>query len=142
MRDEQPEKRGPLSLRTRWARGLAAGGFVITVTAYLHTYENSPLVVAIGFALGLAISLASIGMGIAAQRAAMAERRREPEAIGSMIMGSVAAFFALMLLGSTLVYYSALEQYTHCMSSALTVSAQTACQNQLTEREKQLTNIK
>jgi hypothetical protein len=122
--------RPPPSMRTRWSRWLAAGGMATTFIVYLHGYQSLPAYV-FGLALGLAMSLVGLWFGVFAQRAASRERRRAPEAVGAILWNCVATFFALILLASTLIFYSELQQYSQCMSGALTISAQTACQNQL-----------
>ena len=129
-RRPDPLQRPELSLRTRWARGLAIGGFACVVITVLNGYQNLDAWL-FGAATGLALSLTGLWFGAFAQRDASREAKRVPEAVAAIVWSSISSLIALSLLSLSLIFYPQLSQYASCMRAANTISSQKACQNDL-----------
>jgi hypothetical protein len=129
-RREEPGERPPLSLRTRWARGLAIGGALCTLITLLNGYRNFPAWL-IGAAAGLAMSLAALWLGVFAQRDAARKQQRAPEAVASVVWSGISTLIALGVVAMSLIFYPQLREYSDCMRAANTVAGQNACQQQL-----------
>lgn len=129
QRGEEPGKRPPLSLRTRWARGLAVGGAACTLITLLNGYRNFPDWL-IGACAGLALSLGGLWFGTFAQRDALRKSQRAPEAIASVVWSSISSLIALAIVSYSLIFFPQLRQYSDCMRSANTIAGQSVCQEQ------------
>jgi len=123
------EPRGPLDLRTRWARGLALGATACMLIALWYAYANISAFPSflISAAVALVLALAGLWFGVFAQRAAMRQNKRAPEAVGAIVWSSIAAFISLMILAYSLVFYAQLNQYAQCMRSATTIALENKC---------------
>jgi hypothetical protein len=130
QRREEPGERPPLSLRTRWARGLAIGGALCTLITLLNGYRNFPAWL-IGAAVGLVMSLAALWFGVFAQRDAVRQSERAPEAVASVVWSGISTLIALGVVAMSLIFYPQLRQYSDCMRAANTIAGQTLCQQQL-----------
>lgn len=128
-RGEEPAKRPPLSLRTRWARGLAVGGAVCTLITLLNGYRNFPDWL-IGACAGLAMSLGGLWFGTFAQRDALRKSQRAPEAVASVVWSSISSLIALAIVSYSLIFFPQLRQYSDCMRAANTIAGQSVCQEQ------------
>jgi hypothetical protein len=126
---QQPEPRGPLDLRTRWARGLALGATACTLIALWYAYSNIAAfpTFLLSAAVALVMGMVGLWLGVFAQRAAMRKNKRAPEAVGAIVWSSIAAFISLMILAYSMIFYSQLTQYAHCMRSATTIALQNKC---------------
>jgi len=129
QRGEEPGKRPPLSLRTRWARGLAVGGAACTLITLLNGYRNFPDWL-IGACAGLVMSLCGLWFGTFAQRDAMRKSERAPEAVASVVWSSISSLIALAIVSYSLIFFPQLRQYSDCMQSANTIAGQKVCQQQ------------
>jgi hypothetical protein len=125
-----PLQRPELSLRTRWARGLAVGGFACVVITVLNGYQNLDAWL-FGAATGLALSLTGLWFGAFAQRDASRQAKRAPEAVAAIVWSSISSLMALSLLSLSLIFYPQLSQYANCMRAANTIAGQKACQTDL-----------
>lgn len=123
----QEEKRAPLDLRTRWARGMALGAIACTLAAIWYSISNFPTWM-IGAGAGLVLGLTGLWLGVFAQRAALAKGKRAPEAVGAIVWSSIASLLSLMILAFSLIFYTQLSQLSNCLRSATTISAQNQCQ--------------
>lgn len=123
----EQEKRAPLDLRTRWARGLALGAIACTMAAIWYSISNFPTWM-IGAGAGLVLGLVGLWLGVFAQRAALAKGKRAPEAVGAIVWSSIASLLSLMILAFSLIFYTQLSTLSHCMRSATTIAAQNQCQ--------------
>jgi hypothetical protein len=129
QRGEEPGKRPPLSLRTRWARGLSIGGAACTLITLLNGYRNFPDWL-IGAGAGLIMSLGGLWFGTFAQRDALRKSQRAPEAIASVVWSSISSLIALAIVSYSLIFFPQLRQYSDCMRSANTIAGQSVCQEQ------------
>ncbi|HXR70187.1 hypothetical protein [Actinocrinis sp.] len=129
QRGEEPGKRPPLSLRTRWARGLSLGGAACTLITLLNGYRNFPDWL-IGACAGLVMSLGGLWFGTFAQRDALRKSQRAPEAIASVVWSSISSLIALAIVSYSLIFFPQLRQYSDCMRSANTIAGQSVCQEQ------------
>jgi hypothetical protein len=134
---EEPGKRPPLSLRTRWARGLALGGAACTLITLLNGYRNFPVWL-IAAVTGLLMSLGGLWMGTFAQRDATRQAQRAPEAVASVVWSGISTLIALAVVSYSLVFFPQLRQYSDCMRAANTISGQNVCQQQF---ERSLTVV-
>jgi hypothetical protein len=125
--EQDKDKRAPLDLRTRWARGLALGAIACTMAAIWYSISNFPTWM-IGAGAGLALGLVGLWLGVFAQRAALAKGKRAPEAVGAIVWSSIASLLSLMILAFSLIFYTQLSQLSNCMRSATTVAAQNQCE--------------
>ena len=123
----QQEPRGPLDLRTRWARGLALGAIFCTLAAIWYSISNFPTWL-IGAGAGLVLGLTGLWLGVFAQRAAMAKGKRAPEAVGAIVWSSIASLLSLMIVAFSLIFYTQLSQLSSCTRSATTIAAQNQCE--------------
>jgi hypothetical protein len=123
----EQDKRAPLDLRTRWARGLALGAIACTMAAIWYSISNFPTWM-IGAGAGLVLGLVGLWLGVFAQRAALAKGKRAPEAVGAIVWSSIASLLSLMILAFSLIFYTQLSQLSHCMRSATTIAAQSQCE--------------
>jgi len=123
----QEEPRGPLDLRTRWARGLALGSIACTLASIWYSITNFPTWM-IGAGAGLVLGLVGLWLGVFAQRAALAKGKRAPVAVGAIVWSSIASLLSLMILAFSLIFYTQLSQLSNCMRSATTISAQNQCE--------------
>src|SRR6266702_2184903 len=123
----EQEKRAPLDLRTRWARGLALGAIACTMAAIWYSISNFPTWM-IGAGAGLVLGMVGLWLGVFAQRAALAKGKRAPEAVGAIVWSSIASLLSLMILAFSLIFYTQLSQLSHCMRSATTIAAQNQCE--------------
>jgi hypothetical protein len=130
QRREEQEKRPPLSLQTRWARGLAMGGAACTLITLLNGYHNFPSWL-IGAAIGLLMSLGGLWLGVFAQRDALRRQERAPEAVAAVVWSSISTLITVGIVAFSLIFYPQLHQYSECMRSANTIAAQNICQQQL-----------
>jgi hypothetical protein len=123
------EPPGPLDLRTRWARGLALGATACMLIALWYAYSNIAAFPSflISAAVGLVLAMVGLWFGVFAQRAAMRKNKRAPEAVGAIVWSSIAAFISLMILAYSMVFYTQLDQYAHCMRSATTIALENKC---------------
>ena len=128
-RGEEPAKRPPLSLRTRWARGLAVGGAVCTLITLLNGYRNFPDWL-IGACAGLVMSLGGLWFGTFAQRDALRKSQRAPEAVASVVWSSISSLIALAIVSYSLIFFPQLRQYSDCMRAANTIAGQSVCQEE------------
>ena len=122
-----PEPRGPLDLRTRWARGLALGSVVCTITAIWHSISNFPTWL-VGAGVGLVLGMVGLWLGVFAQRAAQAKGKRAPEAVGAIVWSAIASLISLMIIAISLIFYTQFSQLSNCMHSATTIAAQNQCE--------------
>ncbi|HEU5427111.1 MAG TPA: hypothetical protein VFU74_09570 [Actinocrinis sp.] len=129
QRGEEPGKRPPLSLRTRWARGLSLGGAACTLITLLNGYRNFPDWL-IGACAGLVMSLGGLWFGTFAQRDALRKSQRAPEAVASVVWSSISSLIALAIVSYSLIFFPQLRQYSDCMRSANTIAGQSVCQEQ------------
>ncbi|HWG23825.1 hypothetical protein [Actinospica sp.] len=123
----EQEKRQPLDLRTRWARGLALGAIGCTLLAIWYSISNFPTWM-VGAGAGLVLGLTGLWLGVFAQRAALAKGKRAPEAVGAIVWSSIASLLSLMILAFSLIFYTQLSQLSNCLRSATTISAQNQCE--------------
>ena len=126
---ERP-KRPPLSLKTRWARGMALGGATCTLMAALYGYQAFPTWL-IGAGVGLAMALTGLWLGVFAQRESMQQGQRAPEAVASIVWCVISSVISLGIIVLSLLLYPQLHQFSQCMKSANTISQQNACETQL-----------
>lgn len=129
QRGEEPAKRPPLSLRTRWARGLAVGGAACTLITLLNGYRNFPDWL-IGACAGLVMSLGGLWFGTFAQRDALRKSQRAPEAVASVVWSSISSLIALAIVSYSLIFFPQLRQYSDCMRAANTIAGQSVCQEE------------
>jgi hypothetical protein len=129
QRREEPGQRPPLSLRTRWARGLALGGALCTLITLLNGYKNFPAWL-IGAAVALLMSLGGLWFGAFAQRDAMRKQQRAPEAVASVVWSGISTLIAVAIVAFSLIFYPQLRDFSTCMRAANTIAAQNACQQQ------------
>lgn len=122
-----PEPRGPLDLRTRWARGLALGSVVCTAAAIWYSVSDFPTWL-VGAGGGLVLGMVGLWLAVFAQRAAQAQGKRAPEAIGAIVWSSIASLISLMIIAVSLIFYTQLSQLSNCMHSATTIAAQNQCE--------------
>lgn len=131
-RDEQqpgPGTRPPLSLRTRWARGLAMGGALCILLTLLNGYQNFPAWL-IGASVALVMSLGGLWLGAFAQRDAVRQSQRAPEAVASVVWSGISTLIAVAIVAFSLIFYPQLRDFSHCMRAANTIAGQNACQQQ------------
>ena len=123
------EPRGPLDLRTRWARGLALGATACMLIALWYAYSDIAAfpTFLISAGVGLALGMVGLWLGVFAQRAAMRKNKRAPEAVSAIVWSSIAAFISLMILAYSMIFYSQLSQFSTCMRSATTIALQNKC---------------
>ncbi len=124
-----PGTRPPLSLRTRWARGLALGGALCTLMTLLNGYQNFPAWL-IGAIVALLMSLGGLWLGAFAQRDAVRRSQRAPEAVASVVWAGISTLIAVAIVAFSLIFYPQLRDYSDCMHKANTISGQNACQQQ------------
>ena len=129
QRSEEPAQRPPLSLQTRWARGLALGGALCTLITLLNGYRNFPAWL-IGAAVALLMSLGGLWLGAFAQRDAMRQSQRAPEAVASVVWSGISTLIAVAIVAFSLIFYPQLRDFSACMRAANTIAAQNACQQQ------------
>lgn len=123
----QAEPRGPLDLRTRWARGLALGAIFCTLISIWYSISDFPTWL-VGAGAGLVLGLVGLWLAVFAQRAAMAKGKRAPEAVGAIVWSSIASLLSLMIIAFSLIFYTQLSQLSTCVRSATTISAQNQCE--------------
>ena len=123
----QQEPRGPLDLRTRWARGLALGAIFCTLAAIWYSISDFPTWL-VGAGTGLVLGLVALWLAVFAQRAAMAKGKRAPEAVGAIVWSSIASLMSLMIIAFSLIFYTQLSQLSSCMHTATTIAAQNQCE--------------
>lgn len=123
----EPEPRGPLDLRTRWARGLSYGAVLCTLGAIWYSISNFPTWL-VGAGTGLALGLTGLWLGVFSQRAAAKRGKRAPQALSAIVWGSIASLISLIIIAFSLLFYSQLSQLSNCMRTADTVAAQKQCQ--------------
>jgi hypothetical protein len=123
----QQEPRGPLDLRTRWARGLALGAIFCTLAAIWYSVSDFPTWL-VGAGTGLVLGLVALWLAVFAQRAAMAKGKRAPEAVGAIVWSSIASLMSLMIIAFSLIFYTQLSQLSSCMHTATTIAAQNQCE--------------
>jgi hypothetical protein len=123
----QQEPRGPLDLRTRWARGLALGAIFCTLVAIWYSISDFPTWL-VGAGTGLVLGLVALWLAVFSQRAAMAKGKRAPEAVGAIVWSSIASLMSLMIIAFSLIFYTQLSQLSSCMHSATTIAAQNQCE--------------
>jgi hypothetical protein len=123
----EQDKRAPLDLRTRWARGLALGAIACTMASIWYSVSNFPTWM-VGAGAGLVLGLTGLWLGVFAQRAALARNKRAPEAVGAIVWSSIAALLSLMILAFSLIFYTQLSQLSNCLHTATTISAQNQCE--------------
>lgn len=129
QRREEPGTRPPLSLRTRWARGLALGGAACTLITLLYGYRNFPAWL-IGAVIALLMSLGGLWLGAFAQRDAARRSQRAPEAVASVVWGGISTLIAVAIVAFSLIFYPQLRDFSNCMRSANTIAGQNVCQQQ------------
>lgn len=129
QRREEPGKRPPLSLRTRWARGLALGGAACVLITLLNGYRNFPAWL-IGAVIALLMSLGGLWLGAFAQRDAARQSQRAPEAVASVVWGGISTLIAVAIVAFSLVFYPQLRDLSNCMRAANTIAGQNQCQQQ------------
>jgi hypothetical protein len=79
----------------------------------------------------LVIGPLSVGLGITAMRKARREGTLRPRgAIAGTIFGSLAAVLGVAYLAAFALFSTQLTQYSRCLASAQTISAQQACSSQ------------
>jgi hypothetical protein len=122
-----PEPRGPLDLRTRWARGLALGAIFCTLAAIWYSISDFPTWL-VGAGTGLVLGLVGLWLAVFSQRAAAAKGKRAPEAVGAIVWSSIASLMSLMIIAFSLIFYTQLSQLSNCMRTATTISAQNQCE--------------
>lgn len=132
-RPAEPEPRGPLDLRTRWARGLSYGAVFSTLGAIWYSISNFPTWL-VGAGTGLALGLVGLWLGVFSQRAAAARGKRAPQAVSAIVWGSIASLISLMIIAFSLLFYSQLSQLSNCTRSATTIAAQKQCQTNFENR--------
>lgn len=125
---EQP-KRPPLSLKTRWARGLALGGGTCTLFALLFGYRSFPAWL-VGAAVGLVLAIAGLWIGAFAQREAANSGQKAPEAIVAIVWCVISSVLSLFIIAVSLTMYPQLKQYAQCERTSNTVTEQHACVEQ------------
>lgn len=125
----EPEQRPPLSLRTRWARGLSMGGALCTLITLLNGYRNFPAWL-IGASVALLMSLGSLWLGAFAQRDASRKSQRAPEAAVSVVWSGISTLIAVAIVSFSLIFYPQLRDFSNCMRDANTIAAQNTCQTQ------------
>lgn len=123
----EPEPRGPLDLRTRWARALALGSVVCTLGAIWYSISDFPTWL-IGAVAALVLGLVGLWLAVFAQRAAAAKGKRAPEAVGAIVWSSIGSLISLIIIAFSLIFYSQLHELSTCMHSATTVAAQNQCE--------------
>ena len=123
------EPRGPLDLRSRWARGLALGATACMLIALWYAYSNIAAFPTFLISAGVSLVLGMVGLwlGVFAQRAAMRKNKRAPEAVSAIVWSSIAAFISLMILAYSMIFYTQLSQFATCMRSATTIALQNKC---------------
>jgi hypothetical protein len=129
-RGEEPGQRPPLSLPTRWARGLAIGGALCTLITLRYGYQDFPAWL-IGAAVALVMSLSGLWLGVFAQREAARRSQRAPEAVSAVVWSALTTLVAVAVVAISLAFYPQLRDYSHCMRTANTIAGQSACQKQL-----------
>jgi hypothetical protein len=129
-RREEPTQRPPLSLQTRWARGLAIGGAFCTLFTLLNGYHNFPAWL-IGASVALVMSMGGLWFGVFAQRDALRQSQRAPEAVAAVVWSSISTLISVGIVAFSLIFYPQLHQYSDCIRSANTIAAQDTCQQQL-----------
>jgi len=129
-RREDPTQRPPLSLQTRWARGLAIGGALCTLITLRNGYQDFPAWL-IGAAVGLVMSMGGLWFGVFAQRDAVRQSQRAPEAVAAVVWSGISTLIAVGVVAMSLIYYPQLHDYSHCMRAANTIAGQQACRQQL-----------
>jgi hypothetical protein len=77
--------------------------------------------------LGLALEVAAVVLGVRTLRRALANGRVAPGARAAVVLGGVAAFLLVVLLGFLVAFYQEYEDYRACYDRAITISAQTRC---------------
>jgi hypothetical protein len=128
-RREDPQARPPLSLQTRWARGLALGGALCTLLTLLNGYRNFPAWL-IGASVALVMSMGGLWLGAFAQRDAVRQSQRAPEAVASVVWSGISTLIAVAIVAFSLIFYPQLHDYSNCMRSANTIAGQNFCQQQ------------
>jgi hypothetical protein len=123
----QQEPRGPLDLRTRWARGLAFGAILCTLASIWYSISDFPTWL-VGAGTGLVLGLTGLWLAVFSQRAAMAKGKRAPEAVGAIVWSSIASLMSLMIVAFSLIFYTQLSQLSSCMRTATTISVQNQCE--------------
>jgi hypothetical protein len=127
---EEPGERPPLSLRTRWARGLAIGGALCTLITLRYGYQDFPAWL-IGAAVALVMSMGGLWFGVFAQRDAARRSQRAPEAVAAVVWSGISTLIAVGVVAISLAFYPQLHAYSDCMHSANTIAGQNACTQQL-----------
>jgi hypothetical protein len=124
---QEKDKRAPLDLRTRWARGLALGSIVCTLLAIWYSISNFPTWL-VGAGAGLVLGLVGLWLGVFAQRAALAKGKRAPQAVTAIVWSSIATLMSLMIVAFSLIFYTQLSQLSQCERAATTIAAQNQCE--------------
>jgi len=127
--DRQPQRR-ERDLPTRWALGLSVGATICTMFAIFQGLATFPAWM-VGAAAGLALAIGAFVMSIRAQQAASLRGERASEATASLVSSCVTGALALILLVTSIVWFSQFRDYAKCMSSAGTQAAQEVCRKQL-----------
>jgi len=127
---EEPGERPPLSLRTRWARGLAIGGALCTLITLRYGYQDFPAWL-IGAAVALVMSMGGLWCGVFAQRDAARRSQRAPEAVAAVVWSGISTLIAVGVVAISLAFFPQLRAYSDCMHSANTIAGQNACTQQL-----------
>ena len=126
----EPGERPQLSLRTRWARGLAMGGALCTLITLRYGYQDFPAWL-IGAAVALVMSMGGLWCGVFAQRDAARRSQRAPEAVAAVIWSGLSTLIAVGVVAISLTFYPQLRAYSDCMHAANTIAGQNACTQQL-----------
>jgi len=129
---QEPGERPPLSLRTRWARGLAIGGALCTLITLRYGYQNFPAWL-IGAAVALVMSMTGLWFGVFAQRDAARRSQRAPEAVSAVVWSGISTLIAVGVVAFSLAFYPQLQTYSDCMHAANTIAGQNACTQQLNQ---------
>ncbi len=94
-----------------------------------------------GSALGLALDVIAITLGIRYTRQATSTGKRAPGALGGAVLGSLAALTAAYVLAQYGQYFPQLRDYYSCMSGANTQVATDACQSTFDKAMRHRTSL-
>ena len=136
-RPPEPE-RGPLDLRTRWARGISFGAILCTLAAVAYGTSHFPIWL-VGAGTGLVLGLVGLWLGVFSHRAAAARGKRVPQAVTAIVFGSIASLISLLIIAFSLILYGPLSQLSNCERTADTIAQQNQCQ---TNFENQLGGVR
>ncbi len=120
MSEQVPERGEGSAREPGGGRALALGAAGLLVALTLLPWG----------AIGLAMEVAAIVLGVRTLRRARANDRSAPGARAAVVLGAVATFVLVPLLGFLAAFSSEFGDYRTCIDRAITISAQSQCRTE------------